>query len=87
MGVGVEYGFNMVSMSLLKMRVIGSLPIDDQASIYGYLNTDNSSSVAMGRGFAVVNYVLKIQPNSLYGYSFEASKIPILYKLQIHVYL
>lgn len=74
MGVGVEYGPNLLSMSILQLSMFGQLPYSVATSIYGYVNTSSSDLVTSGRNFSVVNYVVKIPPQSLYGYAFEASK-------------
>jgi hypothetical protein len=73
LGVGVEYSQNMLTMSILAVEMLGTLPINYETSVYGYLNTSASSSSATGRSFSVVNYVVKIPPRSLYGFNFQAS--------------
>lgn len=73
-GVGVEYGEIWLDMNIFSFNRLSTLPINSGSSIYGYLNTSNSSLQATGRSFAVLNYVLKIPPNSWYGYNLQAGK-------------
>lgn len=75
-GVGVEYANNQLNVGVITLNSNQLLPlVSDYSGVYGYVNISNSSYLATGRSFSVVNYVLKIPPSSLFGYNFIASKI------------
>lgn len=77
MGVGVEYGFSWASMSLFRFVRASILPYSSLSSIYGYFDTNSSNLLATGRNFTILNYVLKIPPNTVngYGYGLQAGNL------------